>query len=493
MPRPRFPAVYEDFAAPHVRPFVAASSDTPGARHVGATFFDVDNMVPDIITGQWRTRSGFKKAHTGNAPSGCRGMVAVDDYTKHYYFGANGAVYRMDGDPQSAGLTFVSVAGAGSHSGSIWGLTQFGSTLYVSDGALLNKLDLATDTWTSNIAGTPAALLGLALFNNRLWGFSSNTLYFSALANGDTLGNAGAGGGSFLLERQIMNIVPYREWLLVFHKESIGMMTGWGQSDFQYLDGRRGLSTSHGTSFGGPWNSPVTVNDSLYFASSQNTLMRITGGQLTDVGGQFNNLFKLNGIDNNIIPMTIGMNTTPTVLNIACGVAGSRIWYFPDKDRWSFCTPAIAHAPTYFFRWSSQYHCTAEADATSVYVWGAINTDGAALNGTGGTDFTSVVRTGAFPVPPGLSTFVRRIKARYIASNPLSLLLTTENGQCTVTLPAAGTTDEADVTANIAAQVGVNVLKGKRWTAQLSATGSAWSMSRLQLDMIGLGDRNATV
>jgi hypothetical protein len=108
--------------------------------------------------------------------------------------------------------------------------------VYIGDGGLLNKWD--GTTLTTNIAGTIGARI-VTVHNQRLWscgcGSNPTSIFYSALNNGDTLGNAGAGGGEIIVrtfgDEVVSAVASLNESLMIFHRQGISRLTGFGQDD----------------------------------------------------------------------------------------------------------------------------------------------------------------------------------------------------------------------------------------------------------------------
>jgi hypothetical protein len=121
------------------------------------------------------------------------------------------------------------------------GFAQFRDTagadvVYIADGGLLNKWN--GTTLTVNIAGT-VDLSEIAVHNQRLWGSGNATypdsVFYSDLDNGDTLGNGASGGGQIIVrtfgDEPIVGLASINTSLLVFHRRGISRITGYGQDD----------------------------------------------------------------------------------------------------------------------------------------------------------------------------------------------------------------------------------------------------------------------
>jgi hypothetical protein len=122
--------------------------------------------------------------------------------------------------------------------------------VYLADGGALNKWD--GTTLTENIASTPN-VVRVWVYNQRLFGITgdSETLYWSALNNGDSLGNVGAGGGSAVVRTfggQILTAgVAVNTSLLLFHANAISRFTGFAQDDIDIDAGAVGHAAEIGT------------------------------------------------------------------------------------------------------------------------------------------------------------------------------------------------------------------------------------------------------
>lgn len=108
--------------------------------------------------------------------------------------------------------------------------------VYIADGGPLNKWD--GTTLTTNLASTPN-VTNVCVHNQRLWGTgdSSNpqTIYYSALNNGDTLGVGASNGGAIVVrtfgDESVQGVASINTSLLIFHRRGISRITGYGESD----------------------------------------------------------------------------------------------------------------------------------------------------------------------------------------------------------------------------------------------------------------------
>lgn len=157
-----------------------------------------------------------------------------------------------------------------------------GECVYIADGGLLNK-------WTGaavsvDLAGTPS-VAQLVAYNQRLYGISTTdqTLYWSALNNGDSLGVTASGGGSAVVRtfggQQITALAVVGGSLLLFHANAISRFTGYSQTDINIDAGAIGHASGVGTL--AP-RSVVVVNidgsDVALFLTKQGLFLANEGG-----------------------------------------------------------------------------------------------------------------------------------------------------------------------------------------------------------------------
>lgn len=145
-----------------------------------------------------------------------------------------------------------------------------GECVYIVDGGALNKWD--GTTLTLNIAGTPADLIAVWMYNRRLHAIraDSQTLVVSALDNGDTLGNTGSGG-------VVANVRTFGQSNLVaggslkassmmIHRGGVSRFTGWSQDDIAIEAGTRGVSNDVGTIYA---RSFFALEDAAFFLTER--------------------------------------------------------------------------------------------------------------------------------------------------------------------------------------------------------------------------------
>jgi hypothetical protein len=182
----------------------------------------------------------------------------------------NGYTWRKDGGTQELmivcnGLlhtstylstypwTWTARAGALSTTG-VPSFVQFrdatADVVYIADGGLLNVWN--GTTLTTNIVGT-LGVENIAVHNERLWGCGNATypdsIFYSALNNGDTLANGAAGGGQIIVrtfsDETVVGLASVNTSLLIFHRRGISRLTGYGQDDITVAP--QGVTSDVGT------------------------------------------------------------------------------------------------------------------------------------------------------------------------------------------------------------------------------------------------------
>lgn len=207
-----------------------------------------------LADGGWKKRRGLRRLHVSAIGSGnpVRGGYAWRKVSSQELLAvANGLLHVTTyGMP----VSWTAKVGALSTS-AVPSFAHFrdgsGEVVYVGDGGLLNKYDGA-GTLTVDIASTPNAAV-LAVYNQRLLAITglSQTVYWSALNNGDTLGIGGSGGGSAVVrtfgDQRLTALAVVGSSLLLWHVTGISRFTGMTSDDIAIDTGARGVSGSEGT------------------------------------------------------------------------------------------------------------------------------------------------------------------------------------------------------------------------------------------------------
>jgi hypothetical protein len=155
--------------------------------------------------------------------------------------------------------------------------------VYIGDGGLLNKWN--GTTLTVNIANTIGAK-NLTVHNERLWscGCSAGpqSVYYSDLNNGDTLGDSANGGGEIIVrtfgDQVVIGLASVNTSLLIFHRRGISRITGFGQDDIEVAPA--GVTADVGTIAAGS----IVEADNVAFFVSERGLYRCNEAEVAPVG-----------------------------------------------------------------------------------------------------------------------------------------------------------------------------------------------------------------
>lgn len=155
--------------------------------------------------------------------------------------------------------------------------------VYIGDGGQLNKWN--GTALTTDIAGTIGATM-ITVHNERLWscgcGVAPDSIFYSALNNGDTLGNAGAGGGEIIVrtfgDENVVALASVGASLLIFHRRGVSRLTGFGQDDITVSPA--GITADVGLIAA---KSVVPVGNLAFFVSERG-LYRCNEGEVAPVG-----------------------------------------------------------------------------------------------------------------------------------------------------------------------------------------------------------------
>lgn len=236
-----------------------------------------DNGILDEF-GDVKKRLGMRRLHADAiAAAPIRNGICWRTASTHEYLAAcNGALYS--GGTYSANMTWTS-QGALTNSTVYPSFAAFrdasGEAVYIGDGSLRKY-----NGSLSAPAGA-ASVKQLAVYNTRLFGITGDTqtLYWSAQNDGDSLGNAGSGGGSAVIRtfgnQKITALHTLKYSLAIFHVSGISVFTGYTQDDISISSGVQGFSVDCGTI--AP-RSIISVDSVCYFLSDRGIFA------LTDAG-----------------------------------------------------------------------------------------------------------------------------------------------------------------------------------------------------------------
>lgn len=155
--------------------------------------------------------------------------------------------------------------------------------VYIGDSGLLNSWN--GTTLSTNIANTNATKV-IVVHNERLWGCGCATfpdsIFYSALNNGDTFGYSASGGGQIVVrtfgDEAVIGLQSIGVSLLIFHRRGISRLTGFGQDDIDVKP--EGLTADVGTIAA---NSIVASDNIAYFISERG-LYRCNESEVAPVG-----------------------------------------------------------------------------------------------------------------------------------------------------------------------------------------------------------------
>ena len=155
--------------------------------------------------------------------------------------------------------------------------------VYIADGGLLNKWN--GTALTTNISGTES-VQRICVHNERLWGLGNSTypesVFYSELNNGDTLGNGALGGGQIIVrtfgDEQLVGLASVNTSLLLFHRRGISRITGYGQDDITVAP--QAVTADVGTIAAGS----IVASGNVAFFVSERGLYRCNEAEVAPVG-----------------------------------------------------------------------------------------------------------------------------------------------------------------------------------------------------------------
>ena len=155
--------------------------------------------------------------------------------------------------------------------------------VYLADGGLLNKWN--GTALTTNISGTES-VSRIAVHNERLWGVGNSTypesVFYSDLNNGDTLGNGASGGGQIIVrtfgDERLVGLASVNTSLLLFHERGISRITGYGQDDLTVAP--QAVTADVGTIAAGS----IVASGNVAFFLSERGLYRCNEAEVAPVG-----------------------------------------------------------------------------------------------------------------------------------------------------------------------------------------------------------------
>ena len=215
-------------------------------------------------------RRGTQRMHSTSISSINGGFAWMQPTTSYHFVAAGGSVKTSP--LGTAPLTWTTLTGSIASTGLI-DFAAFrdgsGEIVYIADGGALNKADATT--LTTNLAGTPNAV-SLTVYNQRLYAVdgTTQTLYASAINNGDSLGVTGSGGIVAIIRsignQECFAVRTLRSSLAIFHRSGISRFTGITIDDIDIDEGVQGFSEQVGTI---AKKSLVSVEGEVFFFAEQ--------------------------------------------------------------------------------------------------------------------------------------------------------------------------------------------------------------------------------
>lgn len=372
-----------------------------------------------------------------------------DDGTQQLLAVANGTLYTASyglGNAWTSQSGSLATTGAPSFASFRAGSSE---VVYIADGGTpgLNKWN--GTTLTTNIASTPA-VTQLAVYNQRLFGVAGNnqTIYWSALNNGDSLGLAGSGGGEAIIrtfgDQNIVGIAPFGSSLLVFHVSGISRFTGLTQDDIAIASGAQGVTGDVGAiaprSIVSTERGVFFLSDRGFFVCNETTVENIS--------------LKIQRV-----VQDLNLSQSTNVVGIHVRATKEVLYYLPSVGVYRYnyalgawtgpCVGGLVSPATTAY-WEAQ-----DAEKQPIVLMGdasgyvkqtdapAIYKDNAAVNGTGGTAYTFAVQCRRLYAgdPAGTKSF----KWLYLltalrGANQAGVQYTSQLGGGTATLSASGST-----------------------------------------------------
>lgn len=320
--------------------------------------------------------------------------------------------------------------------------------VYIGDGGLLNKWD--GTTLDTDIVGTIGASM-LTVHNQRLWscgcGTNPDSIFYSSLNNGDTLGNGSAGGGQIIVrtfgDETIVGLASVGTSLLIFHRRGISRLTGYGQDDITVEP--QGVTADVGIIAA---KSIVEVGNVAYFISERG-LYRCNEAEVQAVGTQ--------ETPDPLLPLIRGLTSTQFVnIRSVFNRATRELWInIPSSGIYTYHTVLNA--------WSGPWD-TGYVDPATVSLFDTLDSNGlpqmlrgdadgyvslcdapaaldnVAADGTGGTRYSMVVQLHRmYCGDDALAKSLRwgYITAKLNGSDACSIAWKTEADATSYTLPAS--------------------------------------------------------
>lgn len=281
--------------------------------------------------------------------------------------------------------------------------TTTSEVVYIADGGAvpsLNRWDGATLNTT--LTDTPA-VTQLAVYNQRLFGITgtNQTLYWSGINNGDSLGRPSQDGGEAIIrtfsDQIITGLAAFRASLLIFHTSGISRFTGLTQDDIVISAGTQGVTSDVGTV--AP-RSIVSTEQGVYFLSDRGFYVA-SESEVRPISLRLDPLIRSINLSQASNVVGVHQRATKEILWFVPGVGLLRYNY--ALDAWTGPCAAGYLTPVTKALWEAQ-----DANKQPIVLAGdadgrvkridmpTVYRDNVATNGTGGTSYTFVVECRRF-------------------------------------------------------------------------------------------------
>lgn len=224
----------------------------------GATWYRVTNSKIMVVQNGYLYASGFSSpsalfsfsTSTGNELTTENDLTLFSESTVTPFV-SQGNGLATTGTPDFASFLYTAPADT--------------ECMYIADGGPLNRWD--GTTLELNLASTPS-VTQIAVYNQRLFGVTgtNQSVYYSELNDGDTLGVGASGGGEAIIrtfgDQVTTGLAVSGSSLMIFHRSGISRWTGFTQDDIAIAAGATGITSEVGTTNA---FSIVEVSGQVYF------------------------------------------------------------------------------------------------------------------------------------------------------------------------------------------------------------------------------------
>lgn len=311
----------------------------------------------------------------------------------------NGHVYTTRSDDISYPATFSDLGAvvSSTHAGIVGFRDGVDEVVYVADGGPLNKWDASS--FIANLAGTPS-VTQIVVYNRRLFGFIGDTLYWSDLDNGDTLGVVASGGGSARIRTfgggPIVGLAVVGTTLFIWHNNGVSRFRGWSQDDIDIDSGTSAVNNPVGLK---DWRGVAVLNGYAYWVSPDGHVYRLSEtGDVEEVGKKISTAGTIGGVvavankeEREIWLRGISPNAPVYILNLDSG-AWTTALYPALNDDWQTLVWIQVRSP--------DGQGTMLAGSTTGFLYDlrftSLAFDAAAVDGSSGVPYTSTLQSHSF-------------------------------------------------------------------------------------------------